>query len=244
MKHAAFISYSHAADGKLAPALQQGLEQLAKPWHKWRALAVFRDVTNLSASPQLWQSIEDELAQFDWFLLLASPRSARSKWVAREVQWWLQHRDPNRLLILLTGGKLAWDATAQAPDVDWARSTALPPLLKGVFAAEPHFIDMRSLQQEASLTLEHIAFRAAVLMVAAPLHGRSPDDMDGEAVHVHARNRRLAGAAVASPATLTALARWQTHAATQARDIALSRQLAAQSTALLDRSTDTARLLV
>ena len=26
----AFISYSHAADGKLAPALQRGLQQLAK----------------------------------------------------------------------------------------------------------------------------------------------------------------------------------------------------------------------
>ena len=243
MKHAAFISYSHAADGKLAPALQQGLEQLAKPWHRRRALAVFRDVTNLSASPQLWQSIEDELAQSDWFLLLASPESARSKWVTREVQWWLKHRDPNRLLILLTGGELAWDENASVPDVDWARSNALPPVLKGVFAAEPHYIDMRSLQHETSLTLEHIAFRAAVLTIAAPLHGRSPDEMDGEAVRVHARNRRLAGAAVASLVVLTGLALWQTHAATQARDIALSRQLAAQSTALLDRSTDTAMLL-
>jgi hypothetical protein len=28
-----FISYSHAADGRLAPAVQRGLHRLAKPWH-------------------------------------------------------------------------------------------------------------------------------------------------------------------------------------------------------------------
>lgn len=144
MKHDAFISYSHAADGRLAPALQQGLEQLAKPWYRLRALRVFRDETNLSASPQLRQSIVDELAQARWFLLLASPEAARSKWVAREVQWWLEHRDPDHLLILLTSGELQWDEAATPADFDWLRSTALPRSLERVFKAEPHFIDLRS----------------------------------------------------------------------------------------------------
>ena len=48
----AFISYSHAADGKLAPALQIGLEKFAKPWYKLRNLDIFRDEASLSASPQ------------------------------------------------------------------------------------------------------------------------------------------------------------------------------------------------
>jgi hypothetical protein len=39
----AFISYSHALDGALAPALQTGLERFAKPWYRPRALRVFRD---------------------------------------------------------------------------------------------------------------------------------------------------------------------------------------------------------
>ena len=43
MKFAAFISYSHAADGTLAPALHTGLHRLAKPWYVLRALRVFRD---------------------------------------------------------------------------------------------------------------------------------------------------------------------------------------------------------
>lgn len=49
----AFVSYSHAADGRLAPALQAGLQSLAKPWYRRRALRVFRDRTSLSASPEL-----------------------------------------------------------------------------------------------------------------------------------------------------------------------------------------------
>jgi WD40 repeat protein len=243
MKHDAFISYSHAADGRLAPALQQGLEQLAKPWYRLRALQVFRDETNLSASPQLWQSIVDELAQARWFLLLASPEAARSKWVTREVQWWLEHRDPDHLLILLTSGELEWNEAAGPADFDWLRSTALPRSLEGVFEGEPHFIDLRSVKDSSSLTLKHTPFRAAVLKIAAPLHGRSPDEMDGEAVRAHARNRRWAGAAVAGLLVLTGAALWQTYQAIQARDTALSRQLAAQSGAMLDRSVDTAMLL-
>ncbi len=33
----AFISYSHAADGKRAPALQNALRRFAKPWYRRRA---------------------------------------------------------------------------------------------------------------------------------------------------------------------------------------------------------------
>jgi hypothetical protein len=43
MSYDAFISYSHAADGLLAPRLQDGLQRFAKPWWRRRALHVFRD---------------------------------------------------------------------------------------------------------------------------------------------------------------------------------------------------------
>ena len=57
-----FISYSHAADGRLAPALQRGLQRLAKPWNSRRALNIFRDETGLSTNPHLWGAIESALA--------------------------------------------------------------------------------------------------------------------------------------------------------------------------------------
>src|SRR5262245_35561959 len=85
----AFISYSHAADARLAPALRTALHAFARPWNRMRALRVFRDKTSLSASPGLWAKVELALAESEYFLLLASPEAARSAWVAREVDWWL-----------------------------------------------------------------------------------------------------------------------------------------------------------
>ncbi|HEY8217607.1 MAG TPA: hypothetical protein VIH82_10765, partial [Acidimicrobiia bacterium] len=76
MAYDAFISYSHAVDGRLAPAVQRGLQHLARPWHKLRALSVFRDETGLSTNPHLWSSIERALEDSSWFVLLASPASA------------------------------------------------------------------------------------------------------------------------------------------------------------------------
>jgi TIR domain len=101
----AFVSYSHAADGRLAPALQAGLQSLAKPWYRRRALRVFRDKTSLSASPELWPTIERALAQARYFVLLASPEAARSPWVDREVRWWRANRGKDTVLIVLTDGQ-------------------------------------------------------------------------------------------------------------------------------------------
>src|SRR5215472_14444505 len=70
MRYEAFVSYSHAVDGRLAPALQSALHRLAKPWYRLRALRVFRDKTSLSANPGLWPSIERALAESKFFLLL------------------------------------------------------------------------------------------------------------------------------------------------------------------------------
>src|SRR5262245_58988443 len=127
----AFISYSHAADGKLAPAIQHGLHHFARPWYRMRALRVFRDETNLSVSPGLWSTIEKALGSSEFFLLLASPRSAASKWVRREIDYWLAHRPADTLLIILTDGSIVWDPALG--DFDWTQTTALPANLAGRF---------------------------------------------------------------------------------------------------------------
>lgn len=53
----AFVSYSHPANGKLAPAIRRGLQQLTKPWYRRRALTVFLDRTGLEVTPGLWSTI-------------------------------------------------------------------------------------------------------------------------------------------------------------------------------------------
>jgi len=74
-----FISYSHAADGKLAPAIQKGLQRFAKPWYRVRALHIFRDDASLAANPELWGSITNALEASEYLILLASPRAANCR---------------------------------------------------------------------------------------------------------------------------------------------------------------------
>ena len=105
-RYNAFVSYSHAADDKLAPVVQHALHTFAKPWYQLRAMHVFRDKTNLAASPGLWQSIETALGDSQWFLFMASPRAAQSHWVGQEITWWLRNRGSARMLILVTEGDL------------------------------------------------------------------------------------------------------------------------------------------
>ena len=94
-KYDGFISYSHAADGLLAPRLQAGLQRFAKPWWQRRALRVFRDESSLSANPHLWSSITEALDSSEWFVLLLSPDAAVSPWVNQEIEYWKANRDPS-----------------------------------------------------------------------------------------------------------------------------------------------------
>src|SRR5215831_14662858 len=124
MHYKAFISYSHAADGKLAPAVQSALHHIAKPWYRLRAMRIFRDQTNLATSPGLWTSIESALRDAEFFVYLASPAAAQSPWVQKEVTWWLNNRSYQSFLIMLTDGEIAWDNSKH--DLDWAQTNAMP----------------------------------------------------------------------------------------------------------------------
>ena len=136
----AFISYSHAKDKPVAAALQSVIQRLGKPWYKRRALRVFRDDTSLSATPQLWPSIELALSQSRYLLLLSSPEAAASPWVAKEVEYWLAHKSTDTLFIGVTNGTLDWDQTAG--DFVWTKDPPLPEILKGRFPAEPKWVDL------------------------------------------------------------------------------------------------------
>jgi hypothetical protein len=125
----AFVSYSHAADGSLAPAVQQGLQRFMRPWHRRRALRVFRDDTGLTVDPALWDSIVRALDQSRFFILFASPESARSRWVNREIEHCRTTKPNKHILPVVTDGGWFWDENET--DFDWNRSTAVPPALKG-----------------------------------------------------------------------------------------------------------------
>jgi WD40 repeat protein len=244
----AFISYSHAADGRLAPQLQSGLQRFAKPWWRRRALHVFRDETGLSANPHLWASIEEALAASAWFVFLASPEAARSEWVHRELSWWIANRDPNRILPVLTDGSLVWDPRADR--LDTTATDAVPAVLAETWTAEPRWIDLRWARDSHHLDLRDVRFRDAVADIAAPLHGVPKDDLASEEVRQHRRTvRTVVGAAgvlavlavVAVVAGVLAIGQ-RNEAQDQAR-IASARAVAAQAAANAPVRTDRALLL-
>ena len=199
----AFVSYSHAADGRLAPALQQTLHRFAKPWYQRRAMRVFRDQTNLSVNPHLWGSIEEALSKSHFFLLLASPDAANSKWVTREVEYWLRERSTDTLLIVLTDGDLEWDDIGNR--FDPMRSTALPSALLNAFREEPLFIDLRWAREVDDLSLRNAKFRQLVGRIAATLRGIEPDELFGEDVRQMRRTKRIALAGIGLLVILTVL---------------------------------------
>ena len=204
MRYDAFMSYSHAADQVAAPALQTALHKFARPWNRVRALHLFRDQTSLAASPELWPAIEDALSNSRWLIVMASPAAAASRWVGREIEWWLTHRSAQTMLIVLTDGDVCWDQTAA--DFDWRRTTCLPRAVSGRFATEPLWVDLSWAKTADVLTLRHARFRQAVLDLAAPLHGRAKDELDGDDVRQFARVQRLRNGGIAALVGLTVLA--------------------------------------
>lgn len=246
--HDAFISYSHAADGRLAPLLEAGLEKLARPTFQLRAMNVFRDQTGLAASPGLWGGIVEHLLGSRWFVLLASPASAASPWCSKELLWWLEQRGVASLLVVLTDGEIVWDAASG--DFDWARTTALSASLKGRFSEEPLFVDLRWARQVQQPVADDPRLRAAALDLAAPIRGIPKDELDGDDVRQLRRTRLIARAGVAAIAVAALVATWQAIDATRERrqaeaqrDRALSRQLAAQANELRVREPVLALLL-
>ena len=217
-RYKAFISYSHAADGKLAPALQAGLERFAKPWYRRRAVRVFRDKTGLAVTPELWGSIQRSLEASEYFILLASPMSAQSRWVHQEVDFWLQHRSVETLLIVMTDGVMAWDA--QQNDFDWRQTDALPRLLEKRFAAEPNYLDLRWARADTDLSVRRPRFLDAIASLSATLRGMPLDDLIGEDVAHYRTTRRLLKGTIATLVVLTTASLYAAYLANQARNLA------------------------
>lgn len=187
MAYDAFISYSHAADGALAPALRKALRGMARPWYRTRALNVFLDETNLSATEDLPAAIKTALAGSRYFLHLASPQAAKSKWVGEELSAWQGAHGHQRLLIALTDGDIVWDK--DAGDFDNTLSSAIHPALRRVFESEPLWVDLRWAKSQANLSPRDPRFQQATAMLAAPMHGKGVDELVGDDVRAHRRTR-------------------------------------------------------
>jgi WD40 repeat protein len=240
MAYNAFISYSHTADGTLAAALQSALHSFAKPWYKLRALHIFRDQTNLAVNPALWSSIRDALDQSLFFILLASSEAATSPWVAKEAEYWIGRNGPSHVLIVLTGGTLKWDHSSASFASEY--TTALPACLLRSFPEEPLFLDLHWARDGAApLRLREPRFHEAVLQLAATLHNRPKDELDGADIRNQRHTRLLAACGLIAILLASIFAFRQTRVSHEESLQNLAASLAANSAKVLSDSPDRVR---
>ena len=229
MAYKGFISYSHAADGKLAPAIQSALQSFAKPWNKLRTIRIFRDQTTLALTPKLWPSIEMALDESEYLLLLASVESSRSKWVQREIDHWLQKKSADKLLIKVTSSRPLASEDAQI-DFNWIRANLLTATVAEKLQEEPLYLDLRWVKSEEQLSARDPRLLGEVAGLVATLTGWPKDEPIGEDVKQHRRVRRFAWSAVTLLALLTIASLLAAVWATWQRDNAIARQWVATST--------------
>ena len=242
----AFISYAHGGDEAFAPVVQRGLQRLAKPWNRRRAMEVFRDETSLAVSPGLWPSIRDALDASRWFVLLASPEAAGSQWVGEEITHWVSSKGTDYLLVVVTDGTWIWDD--DIADVSPA-STACNPELRGVFRTEPKYLDMTWARRNAGLTLRNARFRDQIATLAAAIRGVPKEEIEGEDVRQQRRIRRIVRAVIAALTVLVVLAsasavvaNVQRQQALYQRDVAISDELATNSEAIGETNATVSQL--
>ncbi|MDX3412826.1 toll/interleukin-1 receptor domain-containing protein [Streptomyces sp. MD20-1-1] len=234
----AFISYSHKRDVPLAKALQEGLQSfLRTPWLRRGGAKVFRDTTSLSASHDLGGSIKAALSESRYFIYLASPEAAESRWVREEIHYWRHNHSMDHFLIALSDGSIEWDATAG--DFNWQRTNALPAELQGAFAAEPLYVDLRSFRDADERSMAPgTEFRDRVASLASALHGMPKDALDSADLLMQRKAIRRLQAMVASLIVLLLVAVAAGVAAWQQRGEALARARTSASQALAARALD------
>jgi WD domain, G-beta repeat len=128
-------------------------------------------------------------------------------------------------------------------DFNQDASTAVHPSLYGIFRSEPLYLDMKWAKNEHHLTLRNAHFRDQIAALAAPIHGITKDELEGDDVREQHRTQRLKQGTIISLTILLVLAIaagliafQQYRNAIRQRDNAIFSQITAQADRL--RSTD------
>ena len=174
----AFLSYNHQ-DGAVAAGIQKGLHRIGRRMGQLNALRVFRDTTDMAANPNLWGKVTDAMDRSRYLIVVLSPRAAASEWVNKEVAYWLEHRGPDQLLLVVAEGHLHYDEATGRFDPQRS-DVALPVLTEpGVLAAEPFYVDVSA---DAPWDPHAPTFRDKVTDLAAPIHGKSKYELASDDV--------------------------------------------------------------
>jgi WD40 domain-containing protein/TIR domain-containing protein len=195
----AFLSYDHD-DRAVAYGIQRGLHRIGRRVGRLYALRVFRDSTDLTASPDLWGKVTEAMERSRYLIVVLSRNAVASAWVNKEVAYWLQHHGPDQLMLVLAGGHLVWDEAAERFDPD--RSDVTLPVLTqpGVLPSEPFYVDV---SDDSPWDPAAALFREKVTDLAAPIHGKPKYELASDDLRERRRSRRLRRAAIAGLVVLT-----------------------------------------
>ena len=181
-----------------------------------------------------------------WFILLASPEAALSHWVGEEIKYWVSNKGADHLLVVVTDGTWTWDT--DTGDLSPA-STAANSALRGVFAAEPLYLDMTWVRRDAGLTLRNAKFRDQIATLAAAIQDVPKEEIEGEDVRQERRTHRIVRAVIATltvlvllASVLAVVANSQRQQADRELAAATSGELIAKSNALGDTNPVLAKL--
>jgi len=184
LKYDAFISYSHSADRDLARCVEKTLWTFGRKWYQLRGVRTYRDETNLAAEPDLWPAIQNAIQLSRCLALCASPDSARSKWVPREVESFVKEKGVHGLCIVQTSGVLPWTDHLSAEEMlereDGALSEAVWRLFE-VSGIVPLVVDLRTFRSiPEQRRLKDPEYLSRVAALAAKALGKDKETIWGE----------------------------------------------------------------
>lgn len=185
----AFISYSGSTE--IAEMVFSWLSKVgAPPWRlwKWWNLKVFFDKRQIRAGDDLPESISDAVQHSRYFVLLASQAAARSKWVAKELAYWLNSKPVSNILIVVLDGSIEWDEEQQ--DFNWNVTDCIPTILKGRCREECCWEDLRQVSTSALTKAGQEKLQYAVASIGAKILNVSKEELLSTERARHDRFRR------------------------------------------------------
>jgi len=139
--YTAFISYKRGGeDERQAIWLQRRLERYRIPAHlapdtpapRTRRLRIFRDKTDLGSHANLETGLRSSLENSRFLIVICSPRSAVSPYVANEVRWFVENGRENEIIpFIIEGTPVPVDATEKG-----CYPPTLPLTILGINTAE------------------------------------------------------------------------------------------------------------
>ena len=198
MKYDAFISYRHAPmDIEVSEQIHKRLESIRVPRSirkssgKRKIERVFRDQEELTVSSSLSDEILTALDQSEYLIVICSPRTPESEWVANEVSYFIKAHGRERILPVIIEGEpkdsfpkpLLFE---EKREVDVHGESYVYEAIAEPFAADYRAPDSRARKRR---------IKKDILRLAAPILGCRYDDLKQR--HRDQKNRRIAIGATA-----------------------------------------------